>query len=445
MKNILSRFKQEKVVGLYIGQDTVDLVVMKGTLQGPRLVKFGQAYIYPKNGKIEEIVVEKEENSQEVNDESAEPQKTEKMREDYIVDAVQRVLKENNVKATKVVTAISSEEAMVRYFQMPKIPKQEWSSAINFEAKRYIPFRMEDVSSDFQVIQREKDSNTMDVIFVAGKQKAIENFVHIFERAGVRPVIIEPAPFSLIRSFNAVEQIDKKVNTAIVNIETKSANINILKNGVPYIIRDIPLDLETSGETSLEPIFEKLLAEIKLSFDFYEKQFPTEAIDKIIIYSQLALENWHELVAQELQIQVEVGDPLRGIKIKKGLVPPKLAISFGLALRGISEPYIDINLYKEKLLVYKQKELFLKLLFAEASGAVLLLIILKLLCVRIMAPLTQELQQTLSERPKVEVSIKEDNIEKLEGIKNKMHAKWVVLDNIISNRTYFSGRLMDLA
>jgi len=44
-KNILSVFNRKMVVGLYIGQKTVDLVVFKAALKGPRLIKFGRTYI----------------------------------------------------------------------------------------------------------------------------------------------------------------------------------------------------------------------------------------------------------------------------------------------------------------------------------------------------------------------------------------------------------------
>lgn len=436
---------RKTVTGLYIGPDTVDVVVLKGSLKGPKLVTFGQTYIYPKD-KIagEEVIVSKM--SSDVPAENVAQKETiKKTRDDYIVEAIQRVFKENDLKAGSVICAISSEDVMVRYFQMPKIPKQEWASAINFEAKRYIPFRMEEVTSDFKVVTSKSSSSGMDVVFVAVKQKLIERLVTMVERAGIKPIIVEPAPFSLIRAFSAADQISTKVNTAIVNIETKGASISILKNGVPYIIRDIPFEETARERKSIEPVFEKLLAEIKLSFDFYEKQFPSEVIDKIIIYSCIPLENWHELVGKELQIPVEVGDPLRGIRIKKGVVPPRLAVAFGLALRDISEPCIDINLYKEKILAYKRKELFVRMLFLEASAAIFLLILLKVLCIRAIAPLNKEFNDTLKERPRVEVSIKSDDIAELERLKNKMDARKTSMENIMSSRIYLTKKLVAMA
>jgi len=446
-KNMLSIFNPKKVIGLYVSQDTVDLVVLKSGLGGPKLIKFGQAYIYPKKDQHSgEIIPESQTASVSANAASSndEISKKVKTKEEYIIEAIKKVLIENNIKPGDVITAIPSEEVMVRYFQMPKIPKQEREAAINFEAKRYIPFRMEEVVSDFQVLPSKSVQNSMDVVFVAVRKNTIEQYLNILNAAGLKPVIVEPAPFSLMRAFNAAQQIDTKVNTAIVEINLNVLNVNILRSGVPYIIRDIPLFEITAEDKSFEPVFEKILAEIKLSFDFYEKQFPSEVIDKIIIYSKLPLENWHEIVGKELQIPVEVGDPLRGIKVASDVVPARAAICFGLALRGLTEPFIDINLCKEKLLVYKKKELFLKVVFLEASLAVFLLIVFKVFTIRAAAPLTDELNKTLSERPKVEVNVKSDNMPDLEKIKNEMETRKDLLENLISSRTYLTPRLEDI-
>lgn len=446
-KNILSILNPRKVVGLYVSEDTVDLVVLRSSIRGPKLVKFGQVYIYPKkDDHAGEIILEPQAGSVSVNQPPSQDAASKKVKtkEEYTIEAIKKVFIENNVKPGSVVTAVPSEEVMVRYFQMPKIPKQERTQAVNFEAKRYIPFRMEDVVSDFQVLPSKTIQNSMDVVFTAVKKNTIEQYLNILNTAGLKPTIIEPAPFSLMRAFNAAQQIDTKVNTAIIDISFSTLNINILRAGVPYIIRDVPLFETAPEDKSFEPVFEKILAEIKLSFDFYEKQFPSEVIDKIIIYSKLPLENWHEIVGKELQIPVEVGDPMRGIRVASGVVPARAAICFGLALRGLTEPFIDINLCRERLLAYKKKELFLKVIFLEASLAVFLLIVFKVLALRAIAPLTNELNNTLSERPKVEVNVKSDNMPDLEKIKNEMEARKGMMENLIGTRTYLTARLQDI-
>ena len=295
--------------------------------------------------------------------------------------------------------------------------------------------------------RRKPSAQEMDVVFVAVKRNIVEKLVRLLDRAGVRPFIIEPASFSMLRAFNADGKIDKKLNMAVIDIDKAGANIIILRHGVPYIVRDIPLSSEDnvpSEEQFLDPVFGKLLNEIKLSFDFHEKQFPSETIDKVLIYSKLPLEGWPELVKKELELPVEVGDPLRGIKIKGGVVPPAAIIGFGLALRDIAKPFIDVNLYKKIFVAYRRKDLFLRVLFLEASSALFLLIILNIFCLRALVPLANELKRTLAERPKEEFAIGIDTIDELKRMEGEMEEKKHLMENIISSRTYFTEKLMDL-
>jgi hypothetical protein len=84
------------------------------------------------------------------------------------------------------------------------------------------------------------------------------------------------------------------------------------------------------------------------------------------------------------------------------------------------------------------------MIFIEASIAVFLLILLKVFTIKATVPLTNELNRTLSERPKAEVSVKSDNIYDLEKIKNEMETRKNILGNLISSRTYLTSRLQEI-
>ena len=62
-KNILSLLQGKKTIGLYVGHNTIDVAVVKGTLSGPKLIKFGQTSILPEEGSSENIATEKSENA----------------------------------------------------------------------------------------------------------------------------------------------------------------------------------------------------------------------------------------------------------------------------------------------------------------------------------------------------------------------------------------------
>src|SRR3989338_1137364 len=108
-QNILSIFNPKKVIGLYVSQDTVDLVVLKSVLGGPKLVKFGQVYIYPRETQGGgEIMPESQQGAVSATQDIA--SRKSRTKEDYIVEAIKKDFSENNVKPGNVVTAIPSEE-----------------------------------------------------------------------------------------------------------------------------------------------------------------------------------------------------------------------------------------------------------------------------------------------------------------------------------------------
>ncbi|NQV04380.1 MAG: hypothetical protein HQ532_02680, partial [Candidatus Omnitrophica bacterium] len=117
--NILYMFNKKKITGLYIGDNTVEFALLKRTVKGPELIKCGQTYIYPEGASEKDM--------------------EEETKDDHIIEAIKRLFKENNLRPLNVVFGLPDKEALVRYFQIPKIPKKEWKAAINFEAARYIP------------------------------------------------------------------------------------------------------------------------------------------------------------------------------------------------------------------------------------------------------------------------------------------------------------------
>ncbi|MFH1479620.1 MAG: pilus assembly protein PilM [Candidatus Omnitrophota bacterium] len=438
IKNKISLLLQKKVIGLHIGQDTVGLVVLKNTLQGPKVVGYGQTNIYPdqKDGELSR------ESSLRLQ------AKDHRIRDEYIIEAIQRLFKEQKMKPGNIVAAISNEDVMVRYFQMPKMPKHEWDSAIQFEAKRYIPFHMDEVAFDYQVMRGRISAANIEVLFIAVRENIISKFITLLEESGVTCSAIEPSSFSLLRALNEAGQIDSSINTALVNIERNMANIVVLRKGTPYIIRDIPLEDVSSGQTEKNNlVFEKLLGEVKLSFDFYEKQFPSEIIDKIILHSTTPIQNWHEVLGKELQVPVEVGEPFRGIRVKDDEeIPSNLACAYGLALRAISDSFLGVNLYREKLISGRKQELYLRVAFVEVSIALILLMVLKFFCMKSVGPLRDELDRLVSERPKVALNSAGQAVpDGLEKLSKKLSDTKDMMEDILYNRESLTSKLSDIA
>ena len=68
-----------------------------------------------------------------------------------IVALIKDALRTSRINVDRGTICISGQDLIIRTFEIPRLPSNELQSAINFEAKKYIPFKLEDLIYDFQV------------------------------------------------------------------------------------------------------------------------------------------------------------------------------------------------------------------------------------------------------------------------------------------------------
>lgn len=416
----------QTTTGVYIGARYVYVAQLKGGLFGARLLKFGQA----------EIEVAS----------SADKAQADEAK----IGAIKKVFRENKINAKKVFTALSGKDVLIRYFQMPKIPKAEWETAIKFEAKRHIPFKIEELFWDFQAnLSRGKDAK-MDITFVAVKKEIAENHISLLEQAGFKILALEPAPFSLVRLFTSGKQLAKNKPSIIVDIDYGMADINILKEKICYLTRDVSLPLEE------EVIFDNLLNELRMSLDYYEKLFPVEIVGKILLCGQVDLKDWDKALSQELKIPVEKADLAKAIKVRRSLPPLSMAVAIGLGLRKLVLAPNEVNLYRvrkvkaevappaSKEQVFKfTPELRYTAYRAIKVSCVGLLILYLLMFYRI-SEQKKELEQIIALRPKVAMDAKGLSYEDIEKARKELQDKVSSLDLLITDRVFWTNKFNEL-
>ncbi len=286
----------KRAVGLYIGPKTVGVVELKGGRR-PQLLRYGLAEITPE---------------------------AEGKKEERLAKAILKVLDESGIKAKEFTTDLPTEDVTVRYFKMARLPRKEWAQGLRFEAKKYIPFKLEEIISDFKVVET-KGAKEMEVIFAAAKREAVTRHVALLQKVGLKAVAIEPGSFSLMRVFNLTREIEKGQTTTIVEINVEGATINILKDKTLYLARSVTL--ARAPKEPARPAFENLLSELHLSFDYYQEQFPDQTIAKVILCGEGSFEGWDELLAKELNIPVVIGD-LRKCLAKAEKIPAGVSPSW---------------------------------------------------------------------------------------------------------------------
>jgi type IV pilus assembly protein PilM len=264
--------------------------------------------------------------------------------------------------------SVSGPSVIVRYITLPKMAKNQLTSAIRFEAEKFIPFDIKDVIIDSPVLEELANENKTKVLVVAAKKNFIEEKVKLVRAAGLEPDIIDVDSFALIKAFLLNMPNEKNAGiTALLNIGAKFTNINILRDGISHFMRDIGiggvdltkalsdrlgLDLLKAEELKCNPgerheevleavknTLNNLIGEISLSFSYYEDQLE-RGIDKVFLSGGTTrLKGIDKFFSESLGLEVNLWQPAKILEldpsIDKALLESDeslLGISIGLAL-----------------------------------------------------------------------------------------------------------------
>ncbi|MBM3253883.1 MAG: hypothetical protein FJZ16_06510 [Candidatus Omnitrophica bacterium] len=413
-------------LGLYIGPRAIEILEITKTVGGPKIINSGRMDLYTPQKHI-----------------GAAPISTTSLLspQERIISGIKAIIKEKKIKSKEVISALPEESVTVRFFEMPRLPQKEWETAVRFEAKKYIPFKMEEIVSDFQVIENRLDPKKMSIIFVAAKREALNNQMFLLTQAGLLPKAIDIIPFSLKRLFQFTRELsDERQTTVIVNINQNTGFINILKEGAPCLIRDVSL----TGENK-EALYENLMGELRLSIGYFERQFPNAVISSLILCGNGDFEGWDVTMSNELKIPVKIASPLKSIKGAEN-ISGGFEIVMGLALRGFQKTTLhQINLIADVVSVREQQRLYVKVVIAEAIFAILLLTFLQNTMLTRVKRVRQELQTLEKEGSKFSSELVTMSVSELEAKRDEIQKRLDIFKTFVLDRVYWTFKFRDLA
>lgn len=320
-------------VGLYIGSQSADLVSLRGSFQHPELVHFGRVQL-PKQGNWRSQARLEETISPAAADLAGGPPATPLPE---VADAVGALLERLHLANPRLHVAIASEAVVIRYFQMPFIPAGERKAAVAFEAKKYLPFKLEELTTDYQILTHKTEPNLMRVMFFGVKSEILSTFVTLFKTLGLSPASLEPASLSLLRLLRQTGQSTPSQAQAILSIERDTASINIARGDLLYLARNVTIPQPALAQEELsQELLEALIQETRVSIDYYRRRFASEAeVSKVLLYAKAIEPRQMEEVASALGgLPVELVLPFKKISQAQE-APPGLAVAAGLALRGL--------------------------------------------------------------------------------------------------------------
>src|SRR5207249_398441 len=132
---------------------------------------------------------------------------------------------------------------IVKKITLPAMTPAELAESIRWEAEQYIPFDIEDVNLDYQVLDSGKpDSNgAMDVLLVAAKREKIADYTGVITQAGRVPVVVDVDSFALQNTYEVNYGGDPHAIVMLMNAGASTLNLNIVSGGQSLFTRDISM------------------------------------------------------------------------------------------------------------------------------------------------------------------------------------------------------------
>src|SRR2546425_11174949 len=335
-------------VGLDIGSGIIKLVVIDHGGSEPELVKVATTEV------AADAIVEGE-----------------VMDPGIVAEAIRGLFSAAGVKHRSVVTAVGGRDVIVKKIQMDRMKEADAREVIRWEAEQHVPFDMDNVELDFQILDPEAEGLQMTVLLVAAKRELVEHKLALLSDIGLEASIIDVDAFALHNAFEVNYPEAMRGVVGLVNIGHETTNINILDEGVPVLTRDIPIgtrrfkeDLQRErglsadqaeavlqggdANEALDPLLESRGEELAVGIEraaafLQSASRSAGGISRIFTTGGGArIPRLNKVLSDRLRVPVQLANPIEKLQVADGVfdmmpvdeVAPLLMLPIGLALRS---------------------------------------------------------------------------------------------------------------
>lgn len=292
-----------------------------------------------------------------------------------VADALLRAIRRTGTKTRLAAMALPSSAVIAKRITLPAgLRDEDYELQVENEASQYIPFSIDEVNLDFQILgtsaQSEED---VEVLLAASRKEKVEDRVAIAEMAGLQPVVIDVEPYAARTAIDHVTRFlpsqGEGMILAVFDMGQSTTNLAVVLNGETVfereqtfggsqltqdIVRLYGLTLEEaelkkkSGDLPdnyaselLTPFVEQAASEVARSMQFFFTSTPFTRVDRIFLAGGCAVTaGLAEAIAERTQVATEIMSPFQGMEIAGGirerelrLDAPALMVGCGLAMR----------------------------------------------------------------------------------------------------------------
>jgi type IV pilus assembly protein PilM len=293
-----------------------------------------------------------------------------------IVETIRTLVKNLDISAKDVASSISGNAVIIRKIVLPSMTSEELEDQIHWEAEQYIPFDINDVNIDFQILgQDDNDPSRMNVLLVASKRDMVNDYMAVFNETGLKLSVVDVDSFAVQNAFEINYGVFPEEVIALVNIGASIMNLNIVKDGVSLFTRDVQMGgslytdeiqkqfgvssdeaerIKISGDSPdhgklrdiMTRLNETLALEMRRSLDFYNSTANEGKIGKVMMSGGAAKTAMlTDAVSQRLGVPVEIMNSFQKIHCSEKEfdidylveIAPLVTVAMGLATRRLGD------------------------------------------------------------------------------------------------------------
>lgn len=345
-------FGGQTQIGVSIGSSSVKIAELKKAGKSYSLVHFGVAQLPDEAIQNREIVNHM-----------------------AVVDALRGIVSQLKIKGRNVTISLSGAAVIIKKILLEQTSPKELGDAILWEAEQYVPFDINEVAFDYQVLNKNGPEGKMEIMLVACKRTIIDSYMAAIKDAGLSASIVDVDLFALQNAYES--NYPPEAPAAIVDIGAASLKLAICIGGCPVFTRDsavggrmltaeiqkhlnvsyqeaelLKIDGNAQGQVPQEVadlmhvMAENLAAEIKRSMDFYSASNTSSPVQYVLLAGGGSrLPNLAKIVEDAVGLPVQLLNPFNSISYDAKIfnqdyvdaVSSIATIPIGLALRGFAK------------------------------------------------------------------------------------------------------------
>ncbi len=346
--------RRKNALGLDIGSSSVKLVQLRESKKGIQLANFSMAPL-PTEAIVDGAL----------------------MNASAVVETIQGMVAAQKLKLKDCAVSISGHSVIIKKISLPAMTQEELDESIKWEAEQYIPFDVNDVYLDYQILQSRPEQGQMDVLLVAAKKEIVDEYAGVVREAGLEPVVVDVDAFTVYNAFEASYGFPPGETVVLIDIGAGTININVVSNGVSTFTRDISMGgnqyteeiqkqlnvsydeaeaYKRGGEAGIDAdsvvpqeveqvmaaVSESMASEIHRSLDFYLATSSEGRVARVYLSGGTAkVPSLARIIEDKVGVAVELIDPFRNIQIDPKVfnldyineIRPLAAVAVGLGLR----------------------------------------------------------------------------------------------------------------